>query len=187
LRGAFLGGGSVNKPEGDYHLELIAANVEFAETLVRLLKYFSLPVGLTERKNANIVYLKHSNAIVDFLKIIGTQEALVEFENVREVKQMRNKVNRLVNCETANLQKTVNAALRQVERIMLIDKVIGLSNLPPALREAAMLRLAHPEATLAELVDAAASRVGRSGMNHRLRKLEEIANKLGDGDSDENS
>ena len=178
LRGAFLGGGSVNKPEGDYHLELVSGNLDFAKTLVRLMKYFSLPAGMTERKNDYIVYLKDGDAIAAFLRLIGAHNALLTFENVRVVKDMRNQVNRLVNCETANLQKTVNAAVRQVKCIERIAKHKGLDKLPFSLREAANLRLAHPEATLQELVDIMAGRVGKSGMNHRLRKLEQIAMEL---------
>lgn len=179
LRGAFLGGGSVNKPEGDYHLELVTGNVDFAKTLVKLMKSFGLPARLTDRKNDYIVYLKEGDAITSFLRIIGAHQALLEFENVRVVKDMRNQVNRLVNCETANLQKTVNAAVRQVEKIKLIARVIGMDKLPPALREAAEVRLTHQEATLQELVEALDGRVSKSGMNHRLRKLEKLANSLG--------
>jgi DNA-binding protein WhiA len=178
LRGAFLGGGSVNKPEGDYHLELVTGNLDFAKTLVRLMKYFSLPVGMTERKNDYIVYLKDGDAIIDFLRLIGAHNALLTFENVRVVKGMRNQVNRLVNCETANLQKTVNAAVRQVNCIQLIALRKGLNTLPPTLREVAKMRLTHPEATLQDLVDAMGGKVGRSGINHRLRKIEQIAMEL---------
>lgn len=178
LRGAFLGGGSVNKPEGDYHLELVTGNVDFANTLVRIMKHFNLPVRMTERKNDYIVYLKDGDAITSFLRIIGAHNALLAFENVRVVKDMRNQVNRLVNCETANLQKTVNAAVRQAERIRLIAREMGLENLPRTLLEAAELRLAFPEATLNELVEASDGRIGKSGMNHRLRKLEQIAGEL---------
>lgn len=178
LRGAFLGGGSVNKPEGEYHLELVTGNEDFAKTLVRLLKSFGSVAKLTDRKQDYVVYLKDGDAITSFLRIIGAHNALFAFENVRVVKDMRNQVNRLVNCETANLQKTVNAAVRQVERIHLIDRKIGFSKLPPSLREAAELRLEHPEATLQELVDLAGGQVGKSGMNHRLRKLEQIALEL---------
>ncbi len=178
LRGAFLGGGSVNKPEGDYHLELVTDNPEFGQTLVRLMKYFSLPVRMTERKNDYVVYLKDGDAITSFLRIIGAHNALLAFENVRVVKDMRNQVNRLVNCETANLQKTVNAALRQVKRMELIGEKIGFDKLPKTLREAAEVRLAYPQAALQELVDVLDGRVGRSGLNHRLRKLEQMAAQL---------
>lgn len=181
LRGAFLGGGSVSRPEGEYHLELVTPNVDFAKTLVRLMKQYHLPVGMTGRKKDFIVYLKDGDAITTFLRIIGAHHALMEFENVRVIKDMRNQVNRLVNCETANLQKTVNAAVRQVEAIKLIDQKKGLANLPVKLREAAELRLEHPEATLQELVDLLGGDVGKSGMNHRLRKLQEIAAELEEG------
>lgn len=182
LRGAFLGGGSVNRPEGEYHLELVTGNIDFAKTLVRLLKSFGLVAKMTDRKQDYVVYLKDGDTITSLLRIIGAHNALFAFENVRVVKDMRNQVNRLVNCETANLQKTVNAAVRQADRIKLIAAKIGFDKLPANLREAAELRLAMPEATLQELVDAAGGRVGKSGMNHRLRKLEQIAQELETGD-----
>lgn len=182
LRGAFLGGGSVSKPEGDYHLELVTGNDGFAKTLVSLFKSFELPVGITDRKNDAIIYLKDSEAIMDFLSIVGAEEAIVEFEVARNVKDVRNQVNRLVNCETANLQKTVNAAVRQVGRIKLIEEKLGLENLPDNLKEVACLRLEHPEANLQELVVANHNKIGKSGMNHRLRKLEQIAVELIEGE-----
>jgi DNA-binding protein WhiA len=178
LRGAFLGGGSVSRPEGEYHLELVTGNHDFAKTLVRLLKSFGMTARMTDRKQDYVVYLKDGDAITSFLRIIGATNALFAFENVRVVKDMRNQVNRLVNCETANLQKTVNAAVRQVESINLIAAGGGLEKLPASLREAAELRLAYPEATLQELVDLAGGTVGKSGMNHRLRKLERLAREM---------
>jgi conserved hypothetical protein len=178
IRGAFLGGGSVSRPEGEYHLELVTGNLDFAKTLVRLLKAFGLPARLTDRKQDYVVYLKDGDAITSLLRIMGAHNALFAFENVRVVKDMRNQVNRLVNCETANLQKTVNAAVRQLESIKLIAARLGLGKLPANLQAAAELRLAHPEATLQELVDLADGQVGKSGMNHRLRKLEQIARDL---------
>lgn len=182
LRGAFLGGGSVSKPEGDYHLELVTGNDGFAKTLVSLFKNFELPVGITDRKNDAIIYLKDSEAIMDFLSIVGAEEAIIEFEVARNVKDVRNQVNRLVNCETANLQKTVNASVRQVGRIKLIEEKLGLENLPDNLKEIAWLRLEHPEANLQELVAANNNKIGKSGMNHRLRKLEQIAVELIEGE-----
>lgn len=179
LRGAFLGGGSVSKPESGYHLELVASSYQLASLLLWLCKRFYLPAGLTDRKSDYIVYLKDGDAVTEFLRIIGAEAAADEFEVVRNVKDVRNQVNRLVNCETANLQKTVDAACRQVEKIHRIEARQGLDKLPPALREAALLRLAHPEATLQELVALTENRVGKSGMNHRLRKLEKIADALG--------
>ena len=184
LRGAFLGGGSVNRPEGDYHLELVTANTDFARTVERAMKSFGLPARVVDRKQSSVIYLKDGDDITSFLRIIGAHDALMAFENVRVLKDMRNQVNRLVNCETANLQKTVNAAVRQTEKIAFIAARIGLEELPRGLREAAEARLAHPEATLQELVDAVEGRVGKSGMNHRLRKLEQIADELSGGGAD---
>lgn len=178
LRGAFLGGGSVNRPEGDYHLEMVSSSEEYAKTLVDLMKYFDFTAKLTDRKDDYIVYLKDGAAIEQFLRSIGAGEAMREFRKVRRIKEMRNQVNRLVNCETANLQKTVDASFRQVENIKHIAQTRGLDSLPPNLREAAEARLARPEATLQELVDYLGGSVGKSGMNHRLRKLEQIAHSL---------
>ncbi len=178
LRGAFLGGGSVNKPEGNYHLELVTGNANFAETLVWAMKSYGLTARVTDRKNEYIVYLKDGDAITTFLQVVGAYDALMQFENIRVVKDMRNQVNRLVNCETANLQKTVNASVRQIEKIRKIVQEQGLDKLPPALREMAEVRLAYPEATLQELVDLLGGQVGKSGVNHRLRKLERIADEM---------
>ena len=183
LRGAFLGGGSINRPEVEYHLELVSQNEGFAETLVHTLRSFSLHAGLTSRKQDYVVYMKEGNAITSFLGIVGAHNALMEFENVRIVKGMRNQVNRLVNCETANLAKTVNAAVRQVELIRWIASERGLAALPRTLREVAELRMANPEATLQELVDAFDGKISRSGLSHRLRALERFGEELKDSEA----
>ncbi len=179
LRGAFLGGGSVNRPEGDYHMELVTDNYQFAQSLTKIMKYFELPVRLTERKQSYLAYLKDGDAIISFLRLIGAHNALLSFENVRVVKDVRNQVNRLVNCETANLQKTVEAAVRQVASIRYLDEAVGLEKLPVHLKEAARLRLEHPEAPLSELVELSGGQLSRSGLNHRLRRLEMLAEKHG--------
>jgi DNA-binding protein WhiA len=178
LRGAFLGGGSINRPEVEYHLELVSQNEGFSETLVHTLRSFGLHAGLTTRKQDYVVYMKEGNAITSFLGIVGAHNALLEFENVRIVKGMRNQVNRLVNCETANLAKTVNAAVRQVELIRWIASERGLTSLPRTLREVAELRLANPEATLQELVEVFDGKISRSGMSHRLRALERLGEEM---------
>lgn len=179
LRGAFLGGGSVNRPEGDYHMELVTDNYQFAQSLTKIMKYFELPVRLTERKQSYLAYLKDGDAIISFLRLIGAHNALLSFENVRVVKDVRNQVNRLVNCETANLQKTVEAAVRQVACIRYLDEAVGLEKLPAHLKEAARLRLENPEAPLSELVELSGGQLSRSGLNHRLRRLEILAEKHG--------
>ncbi|MDR3349527.1 MAG: DNA-binding protein WhiA [Acidaminococcales bacterium] len=175
LRGAFLAGGSVSKPTGDYHLEIVAKPDGLAELLLKELKRAGAAGKLVRRKGDCIVYLKEADLIVSFLSLIGAHGALLDFENVRIVKDMRNNVNRVVNCETANLGKTVGAALRQLSAIKYIDEAIGLGKLTPALREAAALRRKYPEANLSELAEFTEGNVGKAGMNHRLRKLLQIA------------
>jgi DNA-binding protein WhiA len=182
LRGAFLGGGSINRPEVEYHLELVTQNEGFAGTLVSAMRSFGLTSGMTTRKQDYVVYLKEGDAITSFLGIIGAHEALLEFENVRIVKGMRNQVNRLVNCETANLAKTVNAAVRQTESIRLIIRRKGMDSLPRTLKEVAELRLANPESTLQELVQLYDGTISRSGLSHRLKALERLAEELQEAD-----
>jgi DNA-binding protein WhiA len=178
LRGVFLGGGSVSDPEGYYHQLIITSDPKHAEAICRLIKKYKLPAKVGARKNWQIVYLKGSEAIVAMLNIIGAHNALLNFENVRIVKDMRNQVNRLVNCETANLNKTVNAAVRQMESIQLVINTIGLGKLPVGLREIAEIRLQYPEVSLKELGELMDPPVGKSGVNHRIRKLELLASKL---------
>lgn len=178
LRGVFLGGGSVNSPEGTYHLEVITDNEQHAGSICELMQKFRLPARISERKNWQVVYLKGSEQIVRFLNIIGAHSALLNFENARVYKDVRNQVNRLVNCETANLNKTINASVRQLENIKLVRDTIGFDNIPFSLREAAEIRVKYPDASLKELGDYMQPRLGKSGMSHRLRKLEEIAEKI---------
>lgn len=178
LRGAFLGGGSVNNPEGTYHLEIITNNKVHAEAIAELMQDYNLPAKISGRKNWFVVYLKESEQIVNCLNIMGAHQALLDFENTRIMKGMRNQVNRLVNCETANLNKTVDAAVRQLEAINTIQSRMGLDKLTPALRQVAELRLTYPDISLKELGEAATPKIGKSGVSHRMRKLEDIAEKL---------
>ncbi len=178
LRGAFLAGGSINNPEGTYHLEIITNDSQHAAALCQLLNKFQLGAKVSRRKNWYVVYLKESEHIVLFLALIGAHHALLEFENVRVFKDVRNQVNRLVNCETANLNKTVDASVRQMDNINLIGQTIGLSALPVTLREIAELRIDSPDASLKELGGMLNPQVGKSGVNHRLRKIDELADKI---------
>jgi len=175
LRGAFLAGGSINRPEASCHLEYVTTSYPFAELLHSLLRRLGFPAGITGRKEDCVVYLKEGDAILDFLSMLGAEEAATSFEAVRNVKEVRNQVNRLVNCETANLGKTANAAARQVAALRRLAAGGGLARLAPGLRAAAEARLAHPEASLSEL--GVHLGVGRSGVNHRLRRLMELAAK----------
>lgn len=178
IRGAFLGGGSVTNPEKTYHLEFVTHIQEHAEDLSSLINSYELNSKVIRRKSSFVVYLKEGEQIVDLLNIIGAHSSLLDLENVRIYKEMRNNVNRLVNCETANLNKTVNAAVRQVECIKFIKNTVGLKKLPPNLRQIAEVRLNHPDTSLKELGELFDPPIGKSGVNHRLRKLEQFAEEL---------
>ena len=178
LRGAFLGGGSISRPSSDYHLEMVTGNEDFARSIIKVMHTFSMKAKLTDRKNDYIVYLKDGESITNFLRVIGAHNSMMELENARVLKEMRNNVNRRVNCETANLGKVVKAAVRQVNCIKFIDEHMGLSELPQALQDTARLRLEYPDASLNELVEYSGG-IGKSGINHRLKKLQEMAVGLG--------
>lgn len=178
LRGAFLAAGSISDPERFYHYEIACASEPKAEQLRKLLETFDLDARIVRRKKYYVVYIKEGSQIVDVLNVMDAPLALMELENIRIVREMRGSVNRKVNCETANLGKTVSAAVRQTEDIVFIRDAEGLESLPEGLREIAQLRLANPDASLKELGEALNPPVGKSGVNHRLRKLGQIAEKL---------
>jgi DNA-binding protein WhiA len=180
LRGAFLAGGSVNHPESSsYHLEIFTNYEMHGKSLIELVHQFGLSAKLIERKKGYILYVKEGEKITEFLNIIGAHQALFQFEDARIVKDMRNSVNRLVNCETANLNKTVIASMKQLENILLIEERLGLDQLPDKLREIALVRKQHPDVNLKELGEMIPSgSVSKSGINHRFRKLDDIADKL---------
>ena len=182
LRGAFLAGGSVNNPEGSsYHLEISSMYEEHCRALVDLANTFELNARCIERKKGFIFYIKEGEKIIELLNIIGAHQALFKFEDVRIMRDMRNSVNRIVNCETANLNKTIGAAVRQIENIKLLQKEIGLENLPEKIREVAEIRLSHPDLNLTEVGDMLKVKVSKSGVNHRLRKIDEMAEKIRNG------
>lgn len=182
LRGAFLAGGSVNNPEGSsYHLEIASLYEEHCQALVDLANKFQLNARFIERKKGFVLYIKEGEKIIEFLSIIGAHQALFKFEDVRIMRDMRNSVNRIVNCETANLNKTIGAAVRQIDNIKLLEKEVGLHNLPDKLREVAEIRLQHPDMNLKEVGDLLKGQVSKSGVNHRLRKLDEWAEKIRNG------
>ena len=185
LRGAFLAGGSVNNPETSaYHLEIASLYEEHAAALTRLMNGYDLNAEYIERKRGYITYLKGAEKIAEFLSLIGGYQALLKFEDVRIVRDMRNSVNRLVNCETANLNKTISAAMRQVENIQLIDEEIGIGELPVRLQEIARLRVEHQDVSLKELGEMMSTgAISKSGVNHRLRKLDTIAEKIRSGEA----
>ena len=174
IRGAFLASGSLSDPEKGYHFEIVCSGEEKADELREMLASFGIDARITLRKRSYVLYVK------DLLNVMEAHVALMKFENVRILKEMRNSVNRQVNCETANLNKTVSAAVKQIEDIQFIQRTIGFDELPENLAEIAVLRLEQPETTLKELGQMLTPPVGKSGVNHRLRKLSMIAEELRD-------
>jgi DNA-binding protein WhiA len=174
LAGAFLGGGSVSRPQSDYHLEMVTRSSLFAEEIRRVMYDFDLHPRLTDRKKDYIVYIKDGDEVGEFLQITGATQCYMNFENVRVVKDMRNRVNRQVNCETANLQKSVDAALKQLHQVNSLLQYVSLDSLPPKLREAAMLRINHPQMSMGEL--AGLCGISKSGLAHRFHKISELLN-----------
>ncbi|MBR5336779.1 MAG: DNA-binding protein WhiA [Lachnospiraceae bacterium] len=178
IRGAFLSSGSVSDPEKSYHFEVVCDYEDQAKELKGVINGFGLESKMIRRKNSYVVYIKESAQIVEILNIMEAHVALMELENVRILKSMRNTVNRKVNCETANLNKVVSAAVKQSDDIRLIDEMLGLESLPEGLEQVARLRLENPELPLKELGELLNPPVGKSGVNHRLRKISEIADGL---------
>lgn len=179
LRGAFLASGSVNNPEGSsYHLEIASMYEDHCHALCDLVNEYGLNARCIERKKGFIFYLKESEKIIEFLNIIGAHQALLKFEDVRIMRDMRNSVNRIVNCETANLNKTIGASMRQIDNIRLLEREIGLDNLPDKLREVAEKRLQHPDLNLKELGELLSGKVSKSGVNHRFRKIDQMAEQI---------
>lgn len=182
LRGAFMASGSVNNPETSrYHLEIYSIYEEHNQDICDMLNYYGLNARALERRNGFISYLKGAEKIADFLTLIGATNSMLKFEDVRIVRDMRNSVNRLVNCETANMNKTIDAASKQIDNIEFIQQRVGLGALPEKLQEIAELRLEHPEVSLKELGEMIPSgAISKSGINHRIRKINEFADRLRD-------
>ena len=178
IRGAFMASGSMTDPNKAYHFEIVCRTPEQAERLQELMKEFETEPKVVERKNYYVVYLKEGSQIVDMLNVMEAYVSLMNLENVRILKEMRNTVNRKVNCETANISKTVNAAVKQISDIELIRDTEGLDSLPLPLREMAQVRLEYPEAPLKDLGQYMDPPVGKSGINHRLRKLASVADAI---------
>jgi hypothetical protein len=178
IRGAFMAAGSISDPQKSYHFEIVCHTMEQAAQLQELMEDFESEPKIVERKERYVVYLKEGEQIVDMLNVMEAYVSLMNLENVRILKEMRNSVNRKVNCETANINKTVSAAVKQLEDIRRIRDTIGFDGLPPQLAEMAQVRLDYPDAPLKELGTYLDPPVGKSGVNHRLRKLAAIAENL---------
>ena len=180
LAALFLKCGTVSDPEKSYHLEFLCDSDEEADTAAGALARLGISAGITRRKGRIAVYIKGREGISDLLAALGAYNALLEFENALVLKEMRGGIQRRVNCETANINKTVSAAISQIEDITYIRDRLGFESLPDGLAQIARARLMKPEATLKELGEDLDPPVGKSGVNHRLRKLSELAGKLRD-------
>ncbi len=178
LRDAFLETGSMSNPEKGYHLEFVCEEDAYAAKLIETMRAFEIAAKRVQRKRYTVVYIKESEDIVRLLNVMGAHNCLMNLENLRIIKDMRNSINRRVNCETANISKTVSAANKQIEDIEYIRKHYGFDDLSENLREMAKIRLEYPDATLKELGEYLVPPVGKSGVNHRLRKLSELADSI---------
>ncbi len=176
IRGAFLGAGSVNNPENKYHLEVILSTEKNAEIIIQMLAKLTIPSRKLERKNGYGVYIKDGEEISKFLALIGANSSVLKFEEIRVLREIKNNVNRKVNCETANLNKTINASVKQIEAIKKIQKRGQFDKLSENLKEIAKIRIENPDASLIELGKMLKNPIGKSGVNHRLNKILEIAN-----------
>lgn len=180
IRGAFLASGSIADPSKNYHFEITVVDEELSEYIKDMINSYEFKAKIVNRKSTKVVYVKESECISDLLNIMGAHKQLLHLENVKINKQVRNDVNRLVNCETANINKTVDAATRQVESIKKIQSKIGIARLPDNLQEIALLRLENYDVSLKELGEMMSEPLGKSGVNHRLKKIQQIAEGLGE-------
>ena len=178
LRGAFLAKGTISDPAKSYHFEIAAGDIKTADLLKALMESFDIHPKLTKRRERPVLYLKEGVDIADILNVMEAPKALMNFENIRIVREVRGSVNRQVNCETANINKTITASMKQIEDINYIKETLGMDALDDNLREIARVRLEHSEIPLAELGQLLDPPLGKSGVNHRLRKLSEIADQL---------
>ena len=178
LRGCFLGAGSCTDPEKNYHLEILFENKNNANYISNLVKDYGIIFKNIEYKNKSMLYVKEADQVSSFLACIGANKAVLKLEDIRIFKEMKNNVNRVVNCETANLNKTVDAAVIQIEDINFLKKINRFDELQPEVKEVAILRLDHPESSLKELGEMLSEPIGKSGINHRLKKIHKLAEEL---------
>lgn len=178
VRGAYLGSGSLNNPKEKYHLEIILSTLKNSKYIGNIIEKFGIKSKFLTRKKGYSIYIKDGEEISKLLAFIGSNNSVLKYEEIRVVKETRNNINRLVNCETANLNKTINASVQQIEAIKNIKKHKKFEDLPENLKEIAELRLKNPDASLIELGNMLKEPVGKSGVNYRLKKLIEIANEL---------
>lgn len=180
IRGIYLGSGSINNPENKYHLEMGLKNQKYADLAIKYLGECNIKSNLIKKNNEYTIYLKDSDEISKFLALLGANKSVLKFEEIRVQRDMNNKVNRLVNCETANMNKTMNAAIEQIEIISKLKKNGEFEKLDDTLKEIANLRLENPSATLTELGKMLKAPIGKSGVNYRLKKVIEMGKNIDD-------
>ena len=178
IRGSFLGGGSISNPKSNYHLEIIFSQIENIGLVSKILENYDIHLKTLLQKQNVSLYAKEGEEISKYLAFIGANQSVLKFEDIRVYREIRNNVNRKVNCETANLNKTVNSALKQIQDIQYLKEKKGLDKLSKSLQEMAKVRVLHPEASLLELGELLTVKLGKSGVNHRLKALENIAEEL---------
>lgn len=178
VRGTFLGGGSLNNPNNKYHLEILFESKLNAEYIYKVLNKFYIKSKILIRKKSFSIYIKDAEEISKFLALIGANKAVLNFEEIRVERHTRNNINRLVNCETANLNKTINASVTQINAIKYLKEHKKFEELPENLKEIAEVRLKNPDASLLELGQMLENPIGKSGVNHRLKRICEIAEEL---------
>ena len=178
LRGAFMASGAVNNPNKKYHLEVLLSSKENAKYINYITEKFGINTKIIKREKAYAVYLKDGEAISEFLAVIGANKAVLDFEEVRVVRQMKNNVNRVVNCETANLNKIINVSVSQIEDIKYLIKKKKFDELPSGLKEIAKIRLENPDLSLSQMGELLENPIGKSGVNHRMKKISEIAEEV---------
>lgn len=179
LRGAFLASGSMREPDsGKYQLEILSVYLDHAEDLADLMQRFLLDAKTIERKKGAVTYLQRAEDIMDFLIVIGAMEAMAEFESLKLMREARNDLNRANNAETANIARTVTASMKTINNIAKISDNIGIESLPVDLQEVAQLRIQHPDYSIQQLADSLSRPLTKSGVNHRLRKINKIADEL---------
>ena len=178
VREAFIKSGSMNDPNKKYHLQIMFKSKKKAEEMQTILLNFNIHAKIIKKEKEYMLYLKEGEEISNFLALIGANSSVLKFEEVRVLKETRNEINRLVNCETANLNKTINASVKQIEDIKLIKKMNKFSSLPEGLQEIAIVRLENPDMPLIELGKQLEKPIGKSGVNHRLKRISAIADEL---------
>lgn len=178
IREAFIKKGFINNPNKDYHLEILFKNKEKAEQLQEIIQNFGINIKLTTKNSDYMLYLKDGEEISSFLALMGANKSVIKFEEIRVMKETRNNINRLVNCETANLNKTVEAAIKQIEDINFLKQIGQFEKMPEQLQEVAELRIKNPEATLSEIGKMLSKPIGKSGVNHRFQNIEQFVSKF---------